>query len=412
MPETCDCRLTLLSFLIHVGLKISGLRRTLKMVRVSTLLDYPPTEKLKTLHTRIGKKAPIPEGQIMYRIAKPGGPLSSLLFGPNTFLQAAAFFILLAAGLSVAQTAPPVSTASAEQNHAVSNTAQQEYLINPDDLLDLYIVDVPELSRTYRVSPTGQVTLPLLSHPLNAAGLTLDQFANLTTQELKNRRLVTDPRVTVSVKESRTHSVAITGAVKRPQIYFVFGRTTLLDVISQAEGLAEDASSVAYISRGEIAKHLLQTTGQPVAEVLTVDLEKLLYTGDPSLNIDIYPGDRVTVAPAGIVYVVGAVNKPGGFPLTASRKRLTVLQAVALAEDMKSTAVGNKAMIVRRGPQYPNGREEIPVKLKEVLAGKAPDIPLQVEDILFVPDSQGKKAALRGVEAAIQVATGVAIYRH
>jgi len=84
---------------------------------------------------------------------------------------------------------------------------------------------------------------------------------------------------------------------------------------------------------------------------------------------------------------------------------------VALAEDIKSTAKANKAIIVRRGPQYPNGREEIPVRLKEVLDGKAPDPPLQVEDILFVPDNPGKKAALRGVEAAIQVATGVAIYR-
>src|SRR5262249_9122318 len=153
----------------------------------------------------------------------------------------------------------------------------------------------------------------------------------------------------------------ITGAVKKPQIYFILGRTTLLDVISQAEGLAEDASSVANISRGEIGQRMLQTKGPPDAgAVSTVDLEKLLNTGDPNLNIYIYPGDRVTVAPAGIVYVVGAVNKPGGFALTASRKRLTVLQAVALAEDIKSTAVGNKAIIVRRGSQYLNGREEIP----------------------------------------------------
>jgi polysaccharide export outer membrane protein len=223
----------------------------------------------------------------------------------------------------------------------------------------------------------------------------------------------------VSVKDSRTHSVAITGAVKKPQIYVVFGRTTLLDVISQAEGLSEDASSVANITRGEIARHMLATNdhgndgekNDGGGEVLTVDLDKLLQTGDPRLNVDIYPGDRITVAPAGVIYVVGAVNKPGGFALTANRKQLTVLQVVALAGDVKSTAVGNKTMIVRRGPQYPNGRVEVPVKLKEVLAGKAPDVPLQVEDILFIPDSPGKKAALRGVEAAIQVATGLAIYR-
>ena len=318
---------------------------------------------------------------------------------------------LILLGSAVAQTSS-AAHADATDNHQVILTAQQDYLINPDDVLDVYVVDVPELSRTYRVSPTGQITLPLLPQPLDAAGLTLAQFASTATNELKNHGLVSDPRVTVSVKESRTHSVAITGAVKKPQIYFVFGRTTLLDVISQAEGLSEDASSVANISRGEIAKHMLERKQEDAADVLTVDLDRLLHTGDPSLNVDIYPGDRITVAPAGMVYVVGAVNKPGGFALTANRKQLTVLQAVALAEDMKSTAVGNRAMIVRRGPQYPNGRVEIPVRLKEVLAGKVPDVPLREQDILFVPDSPGKKAALRGVEAAIQAATGVAIYRH
>jgi len=356
--------------------------------------------------------------------ANSGRATPRLSFKRNVLVRCAAACFLL--GAAFAQTSPTVSTLERNEHHPASNSPQQDYLITPDDLLDMFIVDVPELSRTYRVSPTGQVTLPLLPAPLDVEGLTLAQFASLATQELKSRGLVSDPRVTVSVKDSRTHSVAITGAVKKPQIYVVFGRTTLLDVISQAEGLSEDASSTANISRGEIARHMLaknehgkddgakndsEKSDGAGGDVLTVDLDKLLQTGDPRLNVDIYPGDRITVAPAGVIYVVGAVNKPGGFALTANRKQLTVLQAVALAEDMKSTAVGNKARIVRRGPQYPNGRLEVPVKLKEVLAGKAPDIPLQVEDILFVPDSPGKKAALRGVEAAIQVATGVAIYR-
>ena len=334
----------------------------------------------------------------------------AFFYYPNIMLLTSIFWtMLVGGGYGAAQTE---NAANNVKRGELSSPAPQEYLISPDDLLDIYIVDVPELSRAYRVSPIGQVNLPLLSHSLNVTGLTLSQLADLIAQELRSQALVTDPRVTVNVKESRTHSVTIAGAVKKPQIYFVFGRTTLLDVISQAEGLADDASSIANIARGEIGQRMLQMTGQSRETVVTtVDLEKLLHTGDPHLNIDIYPGDRVMVAPAGIVYVVGAVNKPGGFALTASRKRLTVLQAVALAEDVKSTALGNKAMIVRRDTQYPGGRKEIPVKLKEVLAGKAADVPLQVEDILFVPDSSGKKAAIRGVEAAIQTATGVAIYR-
>src|SRR5579863_3678667 len=156
----------------------------------------------------------------MFTIVGAPLPVSISQLGPTSAAAFATLFVLTA--FSVAQTTPPpVGTSNVEQHDVAPNSAQQEYLISPDDLLDLYIVDVPELSRTYRVSPTGQVTLPLLSHPLNVAGLTLGQFADLTTQELRAQGLVSDPRVTVNVKESREHSVTVSGAVKKPQIYFV-----------------------------------------------------------------------------------------------------------------------------------------------------------------------------------------------
>jgi len=289
---------------------------------------------------------------------------------------------------------------------------QPTYLISPEDVLELYIVDVPELSRSYRVSSLGMVNIPLIHDPLKVQGLTLEQFANLVTKQLKSLQIVSDPQVTATVKESRFYSVAVTGAVKKPQIYSVLGNTTLLDVLSQAEGLAENASSIVNITRGSTAKRQLAAEGRPFSEIVTIDIGKLMDTGDPKLNVEIYPGDRVTVAPAGVVYVVGAVNKPGGFELTPDRKGLTVLEAIALAEDLKSSALRNKALIVRTGPQYPRGREEIPVRLKEIFSGKIPDIQLMANDILFVPDSEGNKAIRRAAEAAIQVATGVAIYRH
>lgn len=330
---------------------------------------------------------------------------------------AAAIIVLLciAAAPAAAQSPSPEKSSQATEPArvapAISNA--QEYVVSPDDVLDVYILDVPELSRTYRVSPTGQLTMPLVTKPFAAAGMTLDQLSQAITTALKESQLVTSPRVSVTVRESRMHSVAITGAVKKPQIYFVFGRTTLLDVISQAEGLSSEAGSAVNITRGEIARRVLanrSTDGEAPSAIETVDLEKLLATGDPNLNVDIYPGDRVTVAQAGVVYVVGAVNKPGGFALTANRKQLSVLQAVALAEDVKSTAVRNKAMIVRRGPNLAD-RHEIPVPLKDILSGKSADIALQPNDIFFIPDSSGKKAMRRGAEAAIQIATGVLIYR-
>lgn len=297
-------------------------------------------------------------------------------------------------------------------------TVDQDYLISPDDLLDVYIVDVAEMSRAYRVGPSGMITLPLIGKPLPASGLTLAQLSEVISTELKAAGLVSTPQVTVSVQQSRAHSVAITGAVKHPQIYPLLTKTTLLDVLSQAEGLADDASNVAIVRRGDIAIHALglDTHSELKPEereallTVTVDTKRVMESSDPNVNIDIYPGDRVTVPRAGIVYVVGAVNKPGGFTMKPSKQGMTVLQAVALAEDLKSTAIGSKSVLLRADAQGPDGRKQIPIDLKKVLAGKAHDVVLQADDILFVPDSPGKKAFRKGLESALQMA-GVAIYR-
>lgn len=323
------------------------------------------------------------------------------------------FVKILTSGLFTLAAFASAQQISSPKNAAPdASTLSQEYVISPDDVLTLYVVDVSEFSRDYRVSPDGKVTLPLLTSPLQAAGETLNQFSTLVAEQLKSHGLVSNPSLTTSVKESRTHSVAITGAVKKPQIYPVFGQTTLLDVLSQAEGLSDEAGSTANIVRGELGMRISQSNGTEgeTSSILSVDLGKLLETGDPKLNVSIFPGDRITVPAAGIVYVVGAVNRPGGFPLTANRKQITVLEAVALAEDPKSTAKQSKAMIVRRNAQYPDGREKIPIKLNSILAGKLPDVPLQASDILFVPDSSAQKALRRSAEAAIQLTTGILIY--
>ena len=137
-------------------------------------------------------------------------------------------------------------------------TKPEDYVIGPDDLLNVYILDVPELSRDYRVSAAGTITIPVLANPLDAAGLTLAQFSDLLSQELKTQGLVSDPHITMSVDQSRLHSIAIVGAVKRPQIYPVLTRTTLLDVLSQAEGVADDAGNTVIVRRGDIATRALQ----------------------------------------------------------------------------------------------------------------------------------------------------------
>jgi polysaccharide export outer membrane protein len=306
---------------------------------------------------------------------------------------------------------------------AQSQLRGADYLVSQEDVLEITVFDVPELSRDYRVNSNGMIIMPLLATPIPAGGLTLEQLAAGVSERLRTAGLVTNPQVTVSVKESRAHAIAVVGAVRMPQTLRVLGRTTFLDVVSQAGGFTEDVGSTGIITRGEMAMRALglvpgsdeRGASPGAAPTVTVDLKGLMNTGDSSLNPVVYPGDRVTVQRAGVIYVVGAVNRPGGFTLKSEYEEMTVMKALALADNAKVTAQQDKAMILRKNLQKAGGREEIPVKLKQIMANRAPDLPLYANDILFVPDSAGKKALRRAADTAVgfaaAVGTGLIIYR-
>ncbi len=316
---------------------------------------------------------------------------------------------------SPAKKSGPALTLPSQQVGSEVPNGNLEYVIDPDDVLDVDVMGVRQLSRSYRVSPDGSIMIPLLSSPITAEGLTLNQLAAVIANKLKTAGLVSHPHVIVSVKSSQAHAVAIAGAVKNPQIYPIFGPTTLLDVLSQAGGLSPDAGSTAIVTRGDAAMQASwlgkgSESAAPAEPTIKVKLKDLFATGNPKWNILVYPGDTVTVQRAGIVYVVGAVERPGGFPVSSGRERMTVLEAVALGKGLKPTALQKKAMIIRRGKQFPGGRKEIPVNLKKILAGHAPDTSLEANDILFVPDSASKRAMRQGARAAIQIASGIIIW--
>jgi len=292
-------------------------------------------------------------------------------------------------GSKSAPSAPALPTPPAAPSPA---PLSDDYLINPNDVLDVYVYDVAELSRTYTVSPSGTVTVPLLPNPLQAAGLTPDQFARAMEEAFRQSGRLRRPEIAVSVKQSRTLSVTVDGAVKNPLVLPEIGRTRLVDILSQCGGLAEGAGTNVTITRGPLALRDLAMEGGLAAPTLTIELKKVMDGSDPASTIAVWPGDRVSVERAGVYYVLGEVKTPGGYTFKNGRDELTVLRAVALAGDVTSVAKTRKAMIIRKDPKAPNGREEIKVDLDRILTGRSPDPILQAEDILFVPGSGGKKA--------------------
>jgi polysaccharide export outer membrane protein len=309
---------------------------------------------------------------------------------------------------------------------ALAQSARQgEYVIGPGDLLNIEVFDVPELSRDVRVSESGFVTIPLIPVKVQAGSLTPFQFQDKLAELLQANGLVTHPQVTVTVKEQHSEPITVIGAVKTPLTIQAVHQMSLLQVLSQAGGIADDAGNKVLITRKPSARGEESTMGaaaggtaEPVSpkalastqDTISIDLNDLLDSGDAKYNIPLVGGDVVTVPRAGVVYAVGAVQRPGGFALATDRQQLTVLRVVSLAGGLLPTAKPGSAMILRQPPGS-SQRQEVPVDVKKILTLKSEDIPLRQNDILYVPDSTGKHALRRSAEVAIAIATGAAIFR-
>ena len=298
-----------------------------------------------------------------------------------------------------------------------------DYTVSPEDLLDINVMDVPEVTRTYRVSSNGFLTLPLLPEPVAAAGETLDQLSHLIAAKFHDAGMLNNAQVSVTLKETRLHAILVSGEVKRPQAYPVYGPTRLLDILVQAGGLTDGAGSDAIIMRGDIGTRAdLEASAQsgaantaPRGQSFTLDIRKLVETGNDQTNILLYPGDRVTVQRAELIYIMGAVNHPGGYVLNESRRKVTVLKALAMAGDVNNVAKKSRITILRKDPAATEEkREEIPINYKAMVRGQIADVRLMPDDILFVPESSKLKAWRTSVGAAVQMTTmageGLMIY--
>jgi polysaccharide export outer membrane protein len=289
--------------------------------------------------------------------------------------------------------------------------------IGVGDLLHIDVFDVPELSRDVRVSNTGDIGYPLIPGKIPAAGLTEVQLEEKLQQLLVENGLVAHPQVTVSVREQNSQPISVIGAVGHPVVYQVMRPTTLLELLAAAGGIADSAGSEVLITRpapegpSKLKEARVSDSTVPKSQTITIRLQDLLESGDPVFNIQVYGGDVVSVPRAGIVYVMGAgISQPGGYVLQSHGEQITVLKAVALAHGLTPFAKSNDAVIMRNNLAT-GQKDNIPVRIKQIENRKADDIPMKANDILYVPDSVGRKALARGGEAALGIGTGVAVYR-
>jgi len=259
------------------------------------------------------------------------------------------------------------------------------------DLIELNVYNVPELTTKTRVGNNGDVYLPLVDY-VHIAGLTLEEAQAVIEKRYADGGFLKDPHITIFVDEYASQGASVLGEVTKPGIYPVIGDQKLLDLISAAGGFTDKSgSSVTVTHRSQPDKPVTVPLARNVSD-------------NPESNVPVYPGDTVIVRKADIVYVVGDVGKPSGFLMNT--ESLTVLQAVALAGGTNRTAKLGGARILRKGP---NGMTESDVHLKDMLEAKAPDIPMQPNDILFVPVSGAKIFGAHFAQFATQAAAAAAI---
>jgi polysaccharide biosynthesis/export protein len=290
-----------------------------------------------------------------------------------------------------------------------------ETTLGAGDLIHVDVFDVPDLSRDVRVNSMGEVTLPLVPGEIPVAGLTPFQAQEKFGELLKSNGIVAHPQVTVSIKEQTSAPVSLVGAVAHPFVYQVARPTTLLELIAMAGGLSPDAGDTVIITRppaAEAKEGGAATTGAGSAllpQSMVIRLKDLLQSGDSSYNVYIHGGEVVTVPRAGIVYVAGAVVQPGGYVLNNASDHMTTMKALALAHGLVPSAKPDHAVILRKDET--GKRQEIDVPLKQIMNRKSEDYVLRADDILYVPDSMGKRALYRMGEAMLAVSAGALAIR-
>lgn len=291
-------------------------------------------------------------------------------------------------------TAQPVATTDSSAAGSESATASpSELTIGGGDLLKVSVLGAPESDQEVRVDQTGNVSLNFIG-AVHLGGLTTSEAQSLIAKKLEGGGFYNHPQVSIFTKEYATQGISVLGEVQKPGVYPVLGSRRLFDVLALAGGTSQKAGRVVSVTRRDHPE-------SPRNLVLSNDA-----TESAKSNIEVFAGDTITVSRAGVVYVVGDVKRPSGVTMDNGTD-MTVLQAIAVAEGTNPTAALNKAKLIRKTR---NGPQETPLPLKDMLSSKAPDVRLQAEDIIFVPNSVAKTATRRTLEAIIQTASGLAIY--
>jgi polysaccharide export outer membrane protein len=272
---------------------------------------------------------------------------------------------------------------------ALRSQTAETLLIGPGDVLHLQVFDTPEMEQHVRVTDAGEIPL-ILGGNVKVSGLTPELAARAIEKALFDGKILSHPHVTVEVEEYAAQQVFVTGEVEHPGAFDIKTSHTVYEVLALAGGLATLADR----------KVLIQRKGSQ---------EKIPYYFSNNANtaldssVRVNPGDTVFVPKAGIAYVLGDVRMPGGYTMTNNEAQLSLLQLVARAGGTNNSAIPSHARLIRKTA---SGTIEIAINISAMQKGKTTDIPLEANDIVYVPFSYLKNsfANVQGITTSVGTA--------
>lgn len=295
--------------------------------------------------------------------------------------------------------APPKLPSSGAGAGGAALSATPEDFANlklaPGFLLDVEVYDAPELSGTFRVDENGSINFPLIG-AVNVSGKTLGEARAEVQTELKQKQILNYPEVTMNVQQYAPFNITVLGEVNTPGRLQLLAPHNLADVIALAGGESALAGNSIEVRR---------KSKEGPEQTFTYSYSKSTGEGTAKTAM-VEPGDTITVQRAGIVYVLGAVNRPGGF-IMQEDGRLNISEALALAGGTSMQARTSALRIVRKNPD--GSLKEIPVSYGDIVNGKTVPMTLEAQDIVYVPVSK-LKAALTGGTGVLSAATSATIY--
>lgn len=305
----------------------------------------------------------------------------------------------------------PLLAQAESQAAPKSGPAHESILLGPDDMVTIVSVSSEEISKTWRIGATGDVTLPLIGR-VHFAGLSVEELERELMARLK--KYVIDPEVTVYIAESQSRPITVTGAVAKPGRIQLSGAKTLFDALVLAGGLKEAGPTVTVkraSERGLIEGPDVKIDKDGVYSTLEFNLKDVMEGPGETANFVIMPFDVITVSPARaprFVHISGEVNHPGSVEL-ATQDAVSLMKVIAVAGGLTHTAAGGKTMIMHINPEGVQTSTAF-VDLRKIMAGKAKDLELTAGDMVVVPPSQLKSYAQTASTSVITTGIYSAVY--